>query len=102
MPAKRRLGWLHQPSCVGCWVGGADPAYGPSGEAVGWVGFINPAAWGAGSVELTQPTRLTQPTAWLTGYLTRETYSPERVSTLITSSWQIGRASGGERVCQYV
>src|SRR3546814_4755943 len=22
-----RLGWLYQPSCVGCWVGGADPAY---------------------------------------------------------------------------
>src|SRR3546814_7471722 len=42
-------------ACAGCWVGGADPAYGSS--------------------------------SWLAAYLTRETYSPERVSTLITSSW---------------
>src|SRR3546814_1933614 len=63
-------------------VGHSFPAFQPAfRQNVGWVGFINPAAWGAGSVELTQPT------AWLAAYLTRETYSPERVSTLITSSW---------------
>src|SRR3546814_188324 len=67
------VGFINPAACTGCWVGEADPAYGLRAACAGcWVGGADPA-YGSSS--------------WLAAYLTRETYSPERVSTLITSSW---------------